>query len=393
MPQAGRFSFTRNVVQTLQQTHSRLCQAVAAALCLVVSACSTDSGQVSSTVGAPVIKLERILSIGDEDDSDGIIFGSIFDLVAVDGTGRIFVGDRQDPKICAFTAEGELIATIGSKGEGPGEFNRLSEINIGRGDTLYAFDITLARISVFDPASYDFAYAITISEDPAGNSPSEFTGVLDAGIIVTYDEPPVPGTGYEERFMSARLVSWAGNVREEPLAQVPSSEWMGVMSSNTLSFSRKPYARAPIFRLGPEGHIYSGSSGALDIAISTAGGALLGNIAHPMEALSITQGEMDEYLENFSEDMASRMRRADLHKTKPAYSTFRVDDEGRTWVRPTIADPEASTSMWLVLDTDSRVVGQTIVPSSVHLQVISRRKAYAVDTSEGVALAVYEIRG
>lgn len=86
------------------------------------------------------------------------------------------------------------------------------------------------------------------------------------------------------------------------------------------------------------------------------------------------------------------IRNSDLRETKPAYSAFVVDDSDRIWVRPTQTNPEATEAEWIVLDIQSRVVGKVVLPSSVNLQVIAAKRAYAVDEGNtGVTLAVYEI--
>lgn len=343
---------------------------------------------------APAIELERVLSIGADDEADDVLFGSIIGLVAVAGDGTILVGDRQDPKIYVFAPDGQLVATIGSEGEGPGEFTRLSAIHVGASDTLYAFDVRQNRITAFEPASFEYAYDVTVAEDSAGNSPLAFTGVLDSGFVVaydeTYDETVVQGNGFgSERFMYARFVARSGAARGKPLARLPSTEWLGILSGNTLSFSRRPFSGDPIFRMGPGGTLYSGSTRGRNIAIN---GAQRATATHAIEAIPVRQHELDEILEGRSPDMANRVRRADHYRTRPFYSTFRVDDTGRLWIRPTPADPDAEAARWLILNAESRIVGQAELPSDVYLQVVSRDKAYAVDRTDGVSLAIYEIR-
>ena len=388
-----RSLLTASMTRPTCATHKEVPLAAAAALCLVVASCATEGDQATGMADASAVELERILTVGAEDNPGGILFGSIGGLVAIGGDGSIFVGDRQDPKIYAFAPDGELLATIGSVGAGPGEFTAISDIHVGPGDTLYVFDRRLNRISVIDPESFDFAYDVAVAEDSAGNSPGELVGVLDSGFVVTYDEPPVPGAGFgDERHMYARLVTRDGAAREKPLARQPSTEWLGILSGNSLSFSRRPYSGDPIFRLGPEGSLYAGNTRGREITISDNEGAERSGIAHSIEAIPITQRELDENLESYSQDMASRLRQAGLYRTRQFFSSFRVDDMGRIWIRPIPADPEAETSRWLILNAEGRVVGQAELPSGVHLQEICRGLAYAVDRTKGVSLAVYEFR-
>ena len=218
-------------------------------------------------------------------------------------------------------------------------------------------------------------------------------GVLASGFVVTFDEPPVPGTGFgNERHMYARLVNRDGAVMEEPLARQPSTEWLGILSGNSLSFSRRPFSGDPIFRLGPEGNLYAGNTRGREFDISEGSGAQRATVAHAIEAVLVTQDALDKNLESYSQDMASRLRQAGLYRTRQFFSTFRVDDLGRLWIRPTPADPEVESSVWLILNSEGRLVGQAELPPDVSLQAICRGLAYAVDSTDGVSLAVYQIR-
>ena len=120
--------------------------------CFIVSGCyysAADDGPFD-------IRLVEVLRIGEEGNDNGVVFGEIGGLIAVDSRGRIFVGDQQASQIHAFGSGGEFIKSIGSKGEGPGEFSLLANVRVGPGDSLYAFDLRRDRISAFDPSTLEF---------------------------------------------------------------------------------------------------------------------------------------------------------------------------------------------------------------------------------------------
>ncbi len=153
-----------------------------------------------------------------------------------------------------------------------------------------------------------------------------------------------------------------------------------------------PYAPVPVIYQGSDGHVYSGSTESIAIAVTKADGGQIGTIKHSLEAIPIANSELEEWLDRLSEETSRLVRDADLRETKPACSTFVADDSGRVWVRPTQADPEAKAAKWLILDAESRVAGEVVLPSSVTLQVIAAGRAYAVDEAgSGATLVVYEI--
>lgn len=358
-----------------------------------MAACSKHAERASNPESIPQPILVPALTIGSETSGDGVLFGSIGGLVAVNSTGRIYVGDRQASVIYVFTAQGKLIDEIGQKGEGPGEFARLSTIRIGPSDTLYAFDSRVDRISAIEPTGHRLAYGFKVPGDSMGSLPDQFVGVLDTGFLFTWVENPglEDGTGLTDLYVYARHVNWPGLRVQNPLVRLPGKSWLVAGTENGFTVSAIPFRPVPLIHLGPGGHVYSGLSASVDVAITTASGVPIGSITHELEAIPVLSAELEEYLEDFSSDRAQRLRPF-TPKAKPAYSSFIVDDEGRIWVRLTPADYEADTSSWLILDTESRIRGQVTLPSSVRLEVIAAGRAYATSSADGLTLEIFEVQ-
>ena len=334
---------------------------------------------------AAEIELRQLFTIGGETGTDGVFFGNIGSLVAVDDAGRIFVGERQSPKIYAFTNEGELIRQIGQEGEAPGEFRSLQAIHTGPGDTLYTFDSLLRKVSAFAPSSLELAYTFAVSNDSMGNYPSAFSGAIDGGFVVVFEEPGTDST----RSVHAKIIDWEGGVIQDPSLRLPAIEWVTLRGPFREMGTHMPFGRYPFFRLGPAEQIYAGSSGAIDVAIVTANGMSRGSITHPHRGAPVTSRDIDEYVKNYSGDLPNQIRKAMRYESRPAYSTFHVDDKGWIWVQLTSVDAEAEISRWLVLNAESRVVGELTLPASTIIQAVTADRAYA--TEDGFILVVYEI--
>ena len=86
--------------------------------------------------------------IGALDGPAELTFAGISD-VAVNGTGEIYVADRQLAEIKKFDKDGKHLRTFGRKGQGPGEFQSIRVLSIGRRGEIIAFDDMLGRVSVF----------------------------------------------------------------------------------------------------------------------------------------------------------------------------------------------------------------------------------------------------
>ena len=106
------------------------------------------------------LKLEEVLSIGSlsgEYDAFGRVAG-----IALDSRGRILVADRQGAHFKVFDPSGAYLATVGRRGEGPGEFASPSDISVGLADSVFVGDPQRGLISVFSPY-YDWVRDVRVS--------------------------------------------------------------------------------------------------------------------------------------------------------------------------------------------------------------------------------------
>lgn len=65
--------------------------------------------------------------------------------------GRIVVADAGNKSLRFFSPKGDLTATIGREGAGPGEFQSVPWVRQCAPDSLFVWDPMLSRVSVFDP--------------------------------------------------------------------------------------------------------------------------------------------------------------------------------------------------------------------------------------------------
>lgn len=106
--------------------------------------------------------------------------------MARDSEGNFYTGSRSGSNVLLrWSAEGALIATIGSPGQGPGEFDDDPRVWIDQNDTIIAN--AAGRISIFDPAG-NFVRALPASSIGRFNSS---THILDTGDFLT--SAPVVG--------------------------------------------------------------------------------------------------------------------------------------------------------------------------------------------------------
>ncbi len=356
----------------------------------LVSACTTGENNGAGDALPARIELTELFRLGDELAGDTLLFGGIGELVSTDRSGRIFVGEQQYPQIYVFTAEGDLLKTIGQEGSAPGEFQRLASIYTDFADTLYAFDSRLERISVFEPEGLKLAYSFTVSQDSVG-LPYWLVGVLNTGFLVTYDRPVSPGEDLTDRRLHIMRVDWEGEVIHPPIHHLPSAEWIVSPAGEEQFAIRNPFGREPVLRMDLAGRMYAGWTESIDIKVISPSGELSDAITYSLTPNPLLRQEVEDYLKDSSDWYKKAVLSADLPANKPAIETFVVDDLERTWIKTISPSLTDTTSQWLILDKESQLYGQITLPSDIDLITIRKDRAYAVDRSKGSTLIVYQV--
>lgn len=96
-----------------------------------------------------VLRLTERVRLGSMDGAHDA-FGRIMD-VALSRSGRILVADDQNHRVVVFGPDGRYVGAVGRRGQGPGEFQSPWQVAADPQDSIFVWDVSLARISVFDP--------------------------------------------------------------------------------------------------------------------------------------------------------------------------------------------------------------------------------------------------
>lgn len=111
--------------------------------------------------GSP-LSLKDPLRIGVVSGKEEYIFQEIGAL-EVDDSGRIYISDWKESHVKIFDQNGVYLKTLGRKGQGPGEFEKINRLQIINGNKLVVFDGNMKRLSVFGPEGI-FEKAIPIQK-------------------------------------------------------------------------------------------------------------------------------------------------------------------------------------------------------------------------------------
>lgn len=100
------------------------------------------------------IDIEHVMELGGEQDTIGIGYTGQLPL---DSRGRVYFYPYEWPgAITVFGADGSALTSIGQVGQGPGEFRGTTGVYVAPGDSIYAFDGGLDRLTVYSP-DYELA--------------------------------------------------------------------------------------------------------------------------------------------------------------------------------------------------------------------------------------------
>ena len=99
--------------------------------------------------GEITFELEEDLSIGNEDD-ENYLFYRLRD-IQVDTDGNIYVLDSGNRRLQVFDKEGKYLRTIGKRGQGPGEFNAPTCLQLDdKTGNIFVTDNTRRKIIIFE---------------------------------------------------------------------------------------------------------------------------------------------------------------------------------------------------------------------------------------------------
>jgi sugar lactone lactonase YvrE len=334
------------------------------------------------------LHLQETLRISEGED---FYFARIAD-VAVADDGRIYVSDNQAYHVKVLSPNGALQDTVGTQGEGPGEFRHPRDLALARGDSLYVMDGAGGRVHVFTPElAFERVFSARTDQGTPINMmvPDGAASSSDRAFFFVYS-PGARAVVQKDAQMAMRPISLGGTVGGTFVTAPPYR-----MTSKDLGEGRKlflyvPFTPAPHFALGPTGRLHYAWSDSLTVTAYGSAGQPERTVRVRLASTPpVTDDEIAAALDD--RPRGREQIKNEIPASKPAFNQFLVDDEGRYWFGRPTATPD-STAWWVATPDDKRVATTTL-PSKVEILSVTNGQAYGKTTTEmgAPALVRYDV--
>ncbi|NBC03365.1 MAG: 6-bladed beta-propeller [Bacteroidetes bacterium] len=318
----------------------------------------------------------------------------------VDDSGRIYVGNGAGMMIQVFDSDGSYLTSIGSEGNGPGEFKGILDIGIDS-NQLYAFDFLQYRTTLFSLDSFkvDEVQDVYLSRAP---NVEELTGWLsnrswlvdNNTFLVQYmDEFPNGNIGSPKYNLDKPrpgkyyIVDREGKVLSDMLFELKHNKIITADINGRHPFNIRllPFLNQPFVSISNSGHIISANSEESLVKMYAPNGDYLRSFYIPMEKKALVRDELTNMYTDLNTRNQSLLQHAELPEKWPALGDIILDDENRLWIS-TIHDSEDLTYKWWVLEDTGELLATFSWPGNRSIEKIKDGYLYARETEESSGL-------
>jgi len=338
-------------------------------------------------------------------DSVTLLLSDVTDLVLADD-GTLFLSDGHLPAVLQLDSTGTLRRQIGRKGSGPGEFSRGIPILGLRGDSLWALDLTLRRITLFPlqgegVGTLDFRGLAGVSTGRPMVRWGIPQALLSDGSLLVLESEAEPGAVENPGTLMYRT-----NRRLEILDTLARlggrRSGLEIPVGDGQLSAPQPFSDEPRGGASEDGSLLvliersaADRPGTAQFRITARrpGGATVFDRAIDYQPRPITDAEVDSVVRQISHGVpGARMppipegavRRLLFRPAFwPPVSNLLVGRDGTIWVALTSAEGPANVTDWLVLSPRGLPVGRVQTPAGFRLMEENRGVLYGVEGGWG----------
>lgn len=324
--------------------------------------------------------------------------------------GDLIVEDNQSDELRRFDGDGG-VALLGGAGEGPGEFQNLTEMTIGRGDTIFAFDRRLYRMTGLTPDG-EVVHTLSLGRDASDRGQLTIDAfAMDSQTMILHMldyDPSADGAlpRREPRRAVIYSIDGEGNDRADPIQLDGgySIEFSGGSASGVFS-------NEPLIATGRDRVVYSDGRH-YDLIVGDANlqtrriirwpgadtllspaeiEAARDSVLHSLKAM---REQAPELARQFEEEY---LRPDMLGTAKPILSKILVDPSDRIWLMAFAPRAEwwSQGDRWHVLGIDGTPIARIRLPPRSRLAEVGKDRiaVIRIDDLDVQHLEIYSLDG
>ncbi len=297
---------------------------------------------------------------------DKVFMSGYISEFTVDNSGRVYIvsGVPGNLGVYVFNPDGSYLTTIGSYGQGPGEFEAIGSIDILENE-LILLDPRLQKFVIYSLDSFEKTREEVINLQAAtrANQISSIARGTDLVLLENGEMVLEVGISSLNEEMDGRhiyyfLLERDGTVNPEKLLKVdrhvryflPEREGWAIPVT-------KPFNRSSLVSITRSGDFYTAWTEDFLIKKYDSNGLYTQAIYYPVEksSFSIDQIQMADHEHRM-------IRGEEIPDTWPVLHTMELDDKGKLWVA-TITESETEFTWW-VLNRNGELLARFMIPGN-----------------------------
>jgi len=308
---------------------------------------------------------------------------------AVLSDGRIVVANSGTSELRIFDRAGTYVRSLGGEGEGPGEFRRITVMDVAAGDSMFVWDPRLRRLSVFSPEN-GFDRSLTFTPPSGGSFPAYEGRFSDGSLLVRVptlveDDELIDGAVRDAPAVYLRYGTDGSPV--DTLGAFRGArrmiKFLGADARDGIAVITVPFD--PATRVAIDGtSLYEGDGSSFELRrigrtsaeraerveqideivrrVFTPPGLTPDLMTRDFEARFRRFAEQTDYYETIREAYGGMP----VGETVAAFDRLRVSVDGELWVRA-FPLPGEETHVWSVFSADGEWLGEVETPASLEV--------------------------
>ncbi|NQT80990.1 MAG: 6-bladed beta-propeller [Candidatus Aminicenantes bacterium] len=333
----------------------------------------------------PELKIifEEDLTIGVEDGDENYMFGSqVF--VNTDDEGNIYVTDWDRKTVRKYDSNGNFLHSIGRLGQGPGEFQNISEVRFDIKGNIYLNDVKIQRISYLTKEG-NYIKGI--------RTPNIFDRLVinSSGLYIAMSVDNIEvGAGKKWDYVyglfddNFNLIVEFLRLPQEVNAKSKKYDIAQALADSLSESAFQPYVN---YVLDKNELIYFGYPENYEIKVYSSAGKLMKIIQRDFKPVEISERHKEYFEHSQSELFGPKIPAGEIKKVfelveypkyKPAYERFTLMENG--WIFVVVDSVRDESKLVDIFSKDGEYLAQFEIDISTDWLSFNNGKAYAVAT-------------